>query len=405
MNGLRIFAGCLRALALAAVLMLVVGPIDAFQTLAPSQLPIATNSTNGAVHPDASTINVDGTGKLIAATQLPALSSDANYVYSSESFDIKTNGLVEELPNATSTGTTNNYLAKLSGSSAIIVATTDTDGIVGIVVAGGGTSGNAKIAITGQAICQFDGATTAGDWVGISSATAGECHDMGSATRGAGAYQIGRVLSTNGSAGLYSVLLDQQYTPSGGGSGSVNISGTPTANQIGVWTNSNTLKGVTPGGDASFNGTNFTVLAENGHTFPTSATAGDVATVLPTGMYQDSNILLSSLASLSVADQTLSGGANLTAYAYSTGSITVDCGKNPVQYVANTGAFTINAPSNDGACDVQIENGSGAGAVTFSGFSEGANTGDPLDTTSGHKFVVGITRIHGTSHYAISAVQ
>ena len=43
--------------------------------------------------------------------------------------------------------------------------------------------------------------------------------------------------------------------------------------------------------------------------------------------------------------------------------------------------------------------------VTFSGFTEGSNTGDALDTTNGHKFLIGVTRIHGTSHYLVSALQ
>jgi len=110
-------------------------------------------------------------------------------------------------------------------------------------------------------------------------------------------------------------------------------------------------------------------------------------------------------AALTLTDQTLSGGANLTVYNPSAGAYTVDCGKNPGQWIANTGAFTLTAPSSDGECDLQIENGSGAGAVTFSGFTEGSNTGDALDTTSGHKFLVGVTRIHGTSHYLVSALQ
>lgn len=111
------------------------------------------------------------------------------------------------------------------------------------------------------------------------------------------------------------------------------------------------------------------------------------------------------VAVLGLADQTLAGGANLTVTALTTGSITVDCGKGPGQYIANTGAFTITAPSNDGECILQIENGSGAGAVTWSGFSEGANTGDALTTTSGNAFQVSITRIHSKSHYLITALQ
>ena len=110
-------------------------------------------------------------------------------------------------------------------------------------------------------------------------------------------------------------------------------------------------------------------------------------------------------AGLNTTDQTLAGGANLTVFAAGSTSFTVDCGKNPAQYVTDTGAITITAPANDGECILQIENGSGAGAVTWSGFSEGSNTGDALTTTSGNMFQVSITRIHSVSHYLITALQ
>ena len=111
------------------------------------------------------------------------------------------------------------------------------------------------------------------------------------------------------------------------------------------------------------------------------------------------------VASTTLADQTLSGGANVTVYAATTGNVTVDCGNRPLQYIANTGAFTVTAPTNDGSCILQIENGSGAGAVTFSGFSEGTNVGDALDTTNGHYFQVSIARVHAKSHYLVTALQ
>ena len=111
-------------------------------------------------------------------------------------------------PNASTTGTTLNRLAKLTGapSSAIITATTDTTGAVGIVAAGAGTSGTAEIAFTGKASCEFDGATTAGNYVQISATTAGKCHDAGTSVPGSGQV-IGVVTATNGSAGTNEVDL------------------------------------------------------------------------------------------------------------------------------------------------------------------------------------------------------
>jgi hypothetical protein len=110
--------------------------------------------------------------------------------------------------NASVTGTTKNRLAKLTGSPsrAVIAATTDTDGILGVVMAGAGTSGSAAIQTGGIAQCDFDGATTANDYVSISSTAAGKCHDAGSSYPTSGQV-LGRVLSTNGSAGTYDLLL------------------------------------------------------------------------------------------------------------------------------------------------------------------------------------------------------
>lgn len=115
--------------------------------------------------------------------------------------------------------------------------------------------------------------------------------------------------------------------------------------------------------------------------------------------------LPSSAASLTTADQTLSGGANVTSLALTAGSFTVDCGKCPLQYISNSSAFTITAPTNDGSCIILVTNASGAAAITFSGFSVGSNTGDTLDTTSGHAFSISIWRINSVSRYLISAHQ
>jgi hypothetical protein len=112
--------------------------------------------------------------------------------------------------------------------------------------------------------------------------------------------------------------------------------------------------------------------------------------------------LVTSAACLNVADQTVTGGANFTPLALTTGNNTIDCGARPGQYVSNTGAFTITAPANDGYCYVDVENGGGAGAITLSGFSPNAMGGATVDTTNGHNFRLMISRVHG--HSAISAI-
>jgi hypothetical protein len=121
--------------------------------------------------------------------------------------DLTSGSLATEIANQGTTGTTLNKLAKLTGSpaTAIIAATSDTSGVIGIVVDGAGTTGSAQIARGGQASCAFDGATTTGDYVQISGTTAGSCHDAGATYPGTGQV-LGRVLSTNASAGIYAIL-------------------------------------------------------------------------------------------------------------------------------------------------------------------------------------------------------
>jgi hypothetical protein len=111
------------------------------------------------------------------------------------------------------------------------------------------------------------------------------------------------------------------------------------------------------------------------------------------------------IACLDLADQTVSGGANVTSQSLSTGNVTIDCGLCPLQYITNNGAFTITAPANDGSCMLLVTNGASAGAITFSGFTVGSNVGDTLTTTNGSKFTLSIWRINGTSAYNISAHQ
>jgi hypothetical protein len=132
-----------------------------------------------------------------------------------------------------------NKLAKLTGipATALITATADTDGVVGIVTGGAGTTGNAQITVDGQASCVFDNTTVAGDFVAISTTTAGDCHDAG-ATRSTTSQTIGRVLASSGSAGTYAVALGLNASASASGA----PTGSGTTNSVARWTpNGNTL--------------------------------------------------------------------------------------------------------------------------------------------------------------------
>lgn len=140
-------------------------------------------------------------------------------IYAATSFDLSVSGAQTfEICNDSTTGTALNFLAKFnsaSSSCAVKSASTDTGGALGIVVGGSGTTGNAVIAYRGYASCSFDGATTGGDYVQISSTNAADCHDSGAAYPGTGQV-LGHVLSTNAAAGTYTVWLGPEAQGSGG---------------------------------------------------------------------------------------------------------------------------------------------------------------------------------------------
>lgn len=118
-----------------------------------------------------------------------------------------TNALTVTMTNDGTTGTSVNKLAKLNGSGqAVKMATTDTNGAVGIVVSGAGTTSTAEVAVYGTATCTFDNAATYGDYVGISGGTAGDCTDLGADQSGAAGQIIG-IARESGAAGPRTVYL------------------------------------------------------------------------------------------------------------------------------------------------------------------------------------------------------
>jgi len=139
-------------------------------------------------------------------------------VYAATSFDTLAQGRLNfELCNDSTTGTALNLLAVYNGATpacAVKAGTSNTDGAIGIVSNGSGTTGNAVITYRGYVQCSFDASTVAGDFVVESTSTAGDCHDAG-ATRPAGVQVLGRVESTNASAGTYGVRasLDSPVSP------------------------------------------------------------------------------------------------------------------------------------------------------------------------------------------------
>src|SRR3989449_2804060 len=139
-------------------------------------------------------------------------------VYAGTSFDISGSGAFTFEPcNDSTTGTSLNFLAKYNAASSPCVVKAgagDNDGVIGVVSGGAGSSGNAVVAYRGYAQCSFDGGTTGGDYVVASVTNAGDCHDAG-ATRPVGTQVIGRALSTNASAGTYSLFISLEPPAAG----------------------------------------------------------------------------------------------------------------------------------------------------------------------------------------------
>jgi hypothetical protein len=112
------------------------------------------------------------------------------------------------LANNTTTGTVLNELAILTGapSTSTVATTLSTTGVIGLVVAGAGTSGSATIQFGGVGPCIFDNTVTAGDYVQASTSSGGECHDAG-ATKPLTGQILGRATTSGSAATPQSVFL------------------------------------------------------------------------------------------------------------------------------------------------------------------------------------------------------
>jgi hypothetical protein len=111
------------------------------------------------------------------------------------------------VPNESTTGTIQNRLAAgFAGKWQAIIFGASTGPAIGIVVSGAGTDGNARIARYGFPSCDFDGPTTAWDYV--QPGLGGLCHDAG-AVRPTSGQVLGYALSSNAVAGTYTMLLGE----------------------------------------------------------------------------------------------------------------------------------------------------------------------------------------------------
>jgi len=105
---------------------------------------------------------------------------------------------------------------------------------------------------------------------------------------------------------------------------------------------------------------------------------------------------------------TITKGYSVTPYSIGTvssGTTTPDPANGNYQYYTNNGAHTLAAPASDCAIDILVTNGASAGAITFSGFTVGSNTGSAYATTNTNKYVLSIRRINSVSTYSWYALQ
>ncbi len=218
------------------------GGVESYSAVAHQWInSISTTGAPSSTQPSASDLanGTSGSGSLVLSST-PTLTNP--------SLGASSSAITISLVNEGSTGTTTNLLAKLTGapSTAIKAATTDSSGVIGIAVSGAGTSGSSQIAREGTAQCVFDGATSAGDYVQISSSVAGNCHDAGSSLP-TGGQILGRVLSTNGAGGSYAMAIQaiSQGIGSGGGGSALTleVGGTSVGTQSTL--NFNTGAGIT----------------------------------------------------------------------------------------------------------------------------------------------------------------
>ena len=143
-------------------------------------------------------------------------------MFAKTSFNSVTNGRIDfEIPNDGIAGTLINRLAVFNTnnpSQAALASTSSTNGVIGLVQSGAGTTANAVVTWRGYGYCIFDNATTAGDTVIASTSTAGDCHDTGSSAQPA-SQLIGYVDITNSTAGATNGMRVNLQPPQSGGSG------------------------------------------------------------------------------------------------------------------------------------------------------------------------------------------
>ena len=112
-----------------------------------------------------------------------------------------------------------NYSAGQLTSGGVLqnISTGTVANVMGIVQSGGGvTTGNAQVAVSGLAMCSFDGNSTAGDIVTLSTSTGGYCHDTGSSQPLLGGVMLGKAVGNYSGPGIFPMMVTVQTIPAQG---------------------------------------------------------------------------------------------------------------------------------------------------------------------------------------------
>ena len=128
--------------------------------------------------------------------------------------------LTELWPNASGGTIASTLVEIVAGQAVSTTNATDPNQVYGIAFQGAGTSGNVQVATLGQTPCIFDGQTTQGDQVTMSTTVAPDCHDTGSPDLTVGVPSFGKVVSNNtgtGTIGTVDLQLPGLQAFAGGG--------------------------------------------------------------------------------------------------------------------------------------------------------------------------------------------
>lgn len=276
------------------------------------------------------------------------------------------------------------------------ITTTGTIGLASIatgnVLAYTGAGSGTPVATTASAVLDIIGSTTGNllyrssgsGWVVLAPGTNGQVLTQGASTPSWSSAGTLTNVTISAGAGIST-------------SGTCTITTTGTCTVLLDLTHANTWSGI-----QSFNATKLVLNGSSSGTLVLNATAiaGTHTMTFPA--------VTDTVAVLGTAGQVVAGGVTFTSAnlgTISSGTTTINCGTVGTQFLTDNGAFTLAAPAADSGCAIQITNGASAGTITFSGFTVGSNTGATLDTTNGHKFMINILRINGSSIYNVVAQQ